>query len=98
MCGRQVFHAGTATNEAGEVTSVGGRVLAVTAMGADVAEAQAKAYQVRACLLPEQKVTPCMLRLAGDLSMSVHAQAVDAIDWPEGFCRRDIGWRALSKE
>ena len=23
-------------------------------------------------------------------------QAVDAIDWPEGFCRRDIGWRALT--
>lgn len=22
-------------------------------------------------------------------------QAVDAIDWPEGFCRRDIGWQAL---
>eukprot|EP01037_Dinobryon_pediforme_P012366 gene12366-12453_t len=22
--------------------------------------------------------------------------AVDAIDWPEGFCRRDIGWRALT--
>lgn len=21
--------------------------------------------------------------------------AVDVIDWPEGFCRRDIGWRAL---
>lgn len=21
---------------------------------------------------------------------------VDGIDWPEGFCRRDIGWRALS--
>ncbi|MBR0683891.1 phosphoribosylamine--glycine ligase [Roseomonas eburnea] len=21
--------------------------------------------------------------------------AVDAIEWPEGFCRRDIGWRAL---
>jgi phosphoribosylamine--glycine ligase len=21
---------------------------------------------------------------------------VDCIDWPEGFCRRDIGWRALS--
>jgi phosphoribosylamine--glycine ligase len=20
---------------------------------------------------------------------------VDAIDWPGGFCRRDIGWRAL---
>ena len=20
---------------------------------------------------------------------------VDSIDWPEGFCRRDIGWRAL---
>lgn len=23
--------------------------------------------------------------------------AVDAIDWPEGFCRKDIGWRALSE-
>jgi phosphoribosylamine--glycine ligase len=21
--------------------------------------------------------------------------AVDMIDWPEGFCRRDIGWRAI---
>jgi phosphoribosylamine--glycine ligase len=21
--------------------------------------------------------------------------AIEAIDWPEGFCRRDIGWRAL---
>ncbi len=24
--------------------------------------------------------------------------AVDAIDWPEGFCRRDIGWRAILHE
>jgi phosphoribosylamine--glycine ligase len=23
--------------------------------------------------------------------------AVDAIDWPQGFCRRDIGWRALGQ-
>jgi phosphoribosylamine--glycine ligase len=23
-------------------------------------------------------------------------QAVDLIDWPDGFCRRDIGWRALN--
>lgn len=22
-------------------------------------------------------------------------RAVDAVEWPEGFCRRDIGWRAL---
>ena len=22
--------------------------------------------------------------------------AVDAIEWPEGFCRRDIGWRAIA--
>ncbi len=22
--------------------------------------------------------------------------AVDKIDWPEGFCRRDIGWRAVA--
>jgi phosphoribosylamine--glycine ligase len=24
--------------------------------------------------------------------------AVDLIDWPEGFCRRDIGWRAIDRE
>jgi len=24
-------------------------------------------------------------------------KAVDLIDWPGGFCRRDIGWRALSR-
>lgn len=34
----------------------------------------------------------------GDSLREAHARAyamVDAIDWPEGFCRRDIGWRAL---
>ncbi|MBL4614609.1 MAG: phosphoribosylamine--glycine ligase [Magnetovibrio sp.] len=25
-------------------------------------------------------------------------EAVDAIEWPEGFCRRDIGWRAIERE
>ena len=24
--------------------------------------------------------------------------AVDLIDWPDGFCRRDIGWRALERD
>ena len=24
-------------------------------------------------------------------------QAIDVIDWPNGFCRRDIGWRAVQK-
>jgi phosphoribosylamine---glycine ligase len=24
--------------------------------------------------------------------------AVDRIDWPEGFCRRDIGWREIARE
>jgi len=24
-------------------------------------------------------------------------RAVDRIDWPDGFCRRDIGWRALGR-
>ncbi len=31
------------------------------------------------------------LRQARDLAYAM----VDAIDWPSGFCRRDIGWRAL---
>ena len=25
-------------------------------------------------------------------------EAVDAIDWKDGFCRRDIGWRAVTRE
>lgn len=25
-------------------------------------------------------------------------EAVDAINWPSGFCRRDIGWRAIARE
>ncbi|MBM3541100.1 MAG: phosphoribosylamine--glycine ligase [Alphaproteobacteria bacterium] len=25
-------------------------------------------------------------------------QAIDAIEWPGGFCRRDIGWRAIARE
>ncbi len=25
-------------------------------------------------------------------------QAVDRIKWPDGFCRRDIGWRAISRQ
>jgi phosphoribosylamine--glycine ligase len=25
-------------------------------------------------------------------------EAVDRIDWPDGFCRRDIAWRALARE
>ena len=44
----QVFHAGTTTNDSGHVTAAGGRVLGVTATGRDVAEAQRKAYEVRA--------------------------------------------------
>jgi phosphoribosylamine--glycine ligase len=64
--GVQIFHAGTAMKD-DQLVANGGRVLAVTATGANVAEAQARAYE-----------------------------AVDRIDWPDGFCRRDIAWRALS--
>jgi phosphoribosylamine--glycine ligase len=66
--GVQVFHAGTIAQD-GAILANGGRVLNVTARGASVREAQARAYA-----------------------------AVDAIDWPEGFCRRDIGWRAVERE
>ena len=62
-----VFHAGTVSQD-GRLLANGGRVLNVTASGATIGEAQAKAYA-----------------------------AVDRIDWPEGFCRRDIGWRAVAR-
>ena len=63
-----VFHCGTRQSK-GEIEAHGGRVLAVTALGKNVGEAQAKAYAL-----------------------------VDRIDWPEGFCRRDIGWRAIARD
>ena len=66
--GTVVFHAGTALRD-GALTATGGRVLNVTATGADIGEAVNRAY-------------------AG----------VDRIDWPEGFCRRDIGWRAVGDQ
>ena len=65
--GVQIFHAGTERRD-GKLLAAGGRVLNITALGKDVAQAQARAYK-----------------------------AVDRIDWPGGFCRRDIGWRALSR-
>ena len=63
----QVFHAGTRAS-GNRFFAMGGRVLNVTALGATVTEAQARAYD-----------------------------AVGRIDWPEGFCRRDIGWRAVAR-
>ena len=45
----QVIHAGTATEQDRLVTA-GGRVLAVTAVGSDVADARAKAYEGVACV------------------------------------------------
>ena len=65
--GAEVFHAGT-TLAGGELVANGGRVLAVAARGASVAEAQRAAYD-----------------------------AVAKIDFPTGFCRRDIGWREVER-
>ncbi len=42
----KVFHAGTQLDQQQQVVTTGGRVLCVTALGADVAEAQARAYQL----------------------------------------------------
>lgn len=43
--GCKVFHAGTAQNAQGEITTSGGRVLCVTALGDSVSAAQQQAYQ-----------------------------------------------------
>ncbi len=62
----KIFHAGTKKSPSGEWLANGGRVLNITALGDDLADAVAKCYQ-----------------------------AIEHINWPEGFCRSDIGWRAL---
>jgi phosphoribosylamine--glycine ligase len=43
--GAKVFQAGTAQNAQGQLITAGGRVLCVTALGENTAEAQANAYQ-----------------------------------------------------
>ena len=38
--------------------------------------------------------------LAANITLAQAAayRAVDLIDWPDGFCRRDIGWRAIGRD
>lgn len=38
-----------------------------------------------------------MARTVGEAREKAYA-AIDRIDWPEGFCRRDIGWREVERE
>jgi phosphoribosylamine--glycine ligase len=38
-----------------------------------------------------------MAGTVGEAQRKAYA-AIDLIDWPEGFCRRDIGWRAVERE
>ena len=51
-----VFHAGTARNEQGQFVTNGGRVVAVTGLGADVAEARRRAYEGAALVTFEGSV------------------------------------------
>jgi phosphoribosylamine--glycine ligase len=44
VTGVTVYHAGTAIKE-GKIVSSGGRILGVTALGQDLADAKSKAYQ-----------------------------------------------------
>jgi phosphoribosylamine--glycine ligase len=45
-----VFHAGTKRDEAGRTVVAGGRVLGVTARGADLADARQRAYEAVECI------------------------------------------------
>src|SRR5699024_3519865 len=48
--GVEVFHAGTTTNDTGQIVTSGGRVLCVCALGATAAAARDKAYEGVACI------------------------------------------------
>lgn len=49
------FHAGTAKNDKGEIVTNGGRVLGITALGKDLKEARAKAYEATEWISFENK-------------------------------------------
>jgi phosphoribosylamine---glycine ligase len=63
----KIFHAAT-RRDGTRLLADGGRVLGVTALAPDLAQAGDRAYA-----------------------------AIDRIAWPEGFCRRDIGRRAIGR-
>jgi phosphoribosylamine---glycine ligase len=63
----KIFHAATRRDGA-RLLADGGRVLGITALGRNLAQAHDRAYA-----------------------------AIDQIGWPEGFCRRDIGRRAIGR-
>jgi phosphoribosylamine--glycine ligase len=65
--GVSILHAAT-RSDGDAILADGGRVLAVAAIGRDLAQARERAYA-----------------------------AVDCVVWPDGFCRRDIGARALKR-
>jgi phosphoribosylamine--glycine ligase len=48
--GVELFHAGTALDEQGRLVTSGGRVLGVTALGADLESARARAYEAVDCI------------------------------------------------
>ena len=54
--GVRVYHAGTARDAAGRVVTAGGRVLGVTAVGADLEQARRRAYQACELIRFEGKV------------------------------------------
>ena len=51
-----IFHAGTSRDDAGQFVTSGGRVLAVTGLGADVSEARRRAYEGAALITFEGSV------------------------------------------
>ncbi len=77
-------------------TRIGGLNAAAAVPGVQVFHAGTRAGEDGAVLAAGGRVLgigarATTLRAARDAAYA----AVDALDWPEGFCRRDIGWRAL---
>ncbi len=77
-------------------TRIGGLDAAAAVPGVQVFHAGTRAGPDGAVLAAGGRVLgigarAATLRQARDAAYA----AVDALDWPEGFCRRDIGWRAL---
>ncbi|WP_062208950.1 phosphoribosylamine--glycine ligase [Streptomyces sp. NBRC 109706] len=71
--GAYVLHAGTRRDEAGRVVSAGGRVLSVTAIGADLTEARERAYRAvgRIELAGSHHRTDIAARAASDQSPTI---------------------------
>ena len=76
-------------------TPIGDLAAAAAVPGVQVFHAGTAMLNGRLVSVGGRVLTVCATATSLPEARAAAYAAIDRIDWPEGFCRRDIGWRAL---